>query len=185
MLRSHYAISYGNGGVESDGHRNFFPSNVTFNITNINTADQINSENLTDLSHPSNSIECAICISVLQHVFDVNRAIAEIIRVLKPGGKCLITNGYIFPICMDEDYYRLTPAFWMKRLENEPVNFQIIPLGNLYDSIDNLLMRPYSKYYGFKILIHKLLSIPFKLLRIMIKNGDSAPLGVAVIISKK
>jgi ubiquinone/menaquinone biosynthesis C-methylase UbiE len=141
-------------------------------------------ENLTALSHASSSVECALCISVLQHVFEVDKAIAEIIRVLKPGGKCLITNGYIFPICMEHDYYRLTPAFWDKRLENEPVDFEVIKLGNLYDALDNILMRPYGKYNGIKNIIHKFLSLPFKLLRNLVRKTDTAPLGVAVIITK-
>jgi SAM-dependent methyltransferase len=172
------------GGVESDGHWKYFPNHINFHLTNIENDDNALVEDLTALSHATNSVECALCISVLQHVFELDKAIAEIIRVLKPGGKCLITNGYIFPVCMEEDYYRLTPAFWHKRLENEPVEFEVIQLGNMYDALDNLLMRPYGKYIGTKNIIHKFLSLPFKLLRHLAKKKDSSPLGVAVIIKK-
>jgi ubiquinone/menaquinone biosynthesis C-methylase UbiE len=57
------------------------------------------------LSYEDGTVPGAICISVRQHIFEFDKAISEIIRVLKPGGKCLITNGYIFPVCMEEDYY--------------------------------------------------------------------------------
>ena len=181
----HYTNVVEWGGVESDGHRNYFPGHVNYVLTNITNEDNVISEDLTALSHTSGSIECAICISVLQHVFELDKAVSEIIRVLSPGGKCLITNGYLFPICMDQDYYRLTPAFWQKRLAKEPVDFEVIQLGNLYDSLENVLMRPYGKYNGIKNVIHKILSLPFKFLRIVVKKTDSSPVGVAVIITKK
>lgn len=56
--------------------------------------------------------ECAgyaVCIEVLEHVFEGRRLMAEIRRVLKPGGRALVTT----PLCFGEhmqpyDYFRYT-----------------------------------------------------------------------------
>jgi hypothetical protein len=173
------------GGVEENNYRSYFSDHIKYRITNINSQNPEDNEDITNLSSPSNSVECALCISVLQHVFEIDKAISEIIRVLKPGGKCLITNGFMFPVCMEHDYYRLTEAYWRRRLENEPVNYELIPLGNIHSSIDNLLMRPYGKYMGVNNKIKKILSVPFKLMRAIVQSPDNAPLGVAVIITKQ
>jgi SAM-dependent methyltransferase len=171
-------------GGTSDVNYKKYSKTLKYIITNIEgDVDQI--EDLRKLSFESNSIDAAICISVLQHVFEIDQAIDEIIRVLKPGGECLITNGFLFPVCMEYDFYRLTPKFWEKRMEKENVEFEIKLLGNKYASITNLLMRPYGRYFGIRVLLNKILSIPFTLLYDgIMKNEDNSPLGVAVIIRK-
>ena len=171
------------GGTKDVNYKEFSKSSE-YIITNIEgEVDQI--EDLRNLSFKSNSVDAAICVSVLQHVFEIDEALNEIIRVLKPGGECLITNGFLFPVCMEYDFYRFTPKFWEKRLENENVDFDIKLIGNKYASISNLLMRPYGKYFGFRVLLNKILSTPFTFLyKIIFKNEDNSPLGVAVIIKK-
>jgi SAM-dependent methyltransferase len=171
------------GGTKDVNYKEFSKSSK-YIITNIEgEVDQI--EDLKNLSFESNSIDAAICVSVLQHVFEFDQAVDEIIRVLKPGGECLITNGFLFPVCMEYDFYRFTPKFWEKRLENENVDFDIKLIGNKYASISNLLMRPYGKYFGLRVLLNKILSTPFTFLyKIIFKNEDNSPLGVAVIIKK-
>jgi SAM-dependent methyltransferase len=172
------------GGTKDVNYKEFSNSSK-YIITNIGgEVDQI--EDLRNLSFESNSIDTSICISVLQHIFEFDQAIDEIIRVLKPGGECLITNGFLFPVCMEHDFVRFTPKFWEKRLEKENVEFEIKLIGNKYSAISNLLMRPYGKYFGFRILLNKFLSLPFTFLHNgIINNTDNSPLGVAVILKKK
>ncbi len=179
-LNSHIIIEF--GGTNDMNYRGFSKSS-NYLITNLEgEVDQI--EDIRSLSFESNSIDAAICISVLQHVFEFDQAINEIIRVLKPGGTCLITNGFNFPVCMEHDYYRFTPQFWKKRLENENVKFEIISLGNKYSATLNTYMRPYGNYRGFWNKVNKLVSLPFALLSYFNRSIDNSPLGVAVIITK-
>jgi SAM-dependent methyltransferase len=172
------------GGTSEVNYKKYSKSS-DYIITNLEgKVDQI--EDLRNLSFESNSVDTAICISVLQHVFEIDQAINEIIRVLKPGGECLITNGFLFPVCMEYDYYRFTSKFWEKKLENENVEFEIKLIGNKYAAISNLLLRPYGRYLGIRVLLNKILSIPFTFLYSgIIKNEDNSPLGVAVIVRKK
>jgi SAM-dependent methyltransferase len=162
----------------------FFPNAKSYITTNIISGEADLVEDVTKMNFKTDSIDAIVCISVLQHVFDIHTSIDEILRVLKPGGKAIITNGYIFPVCMEEDYYRLTPAFWVKRLKQEKVKFEITELGNKYDSIENLLMRPYGKIAGFKCIVNKSIGLIFKMLRVIYKSSDNSPLGIAVVIEK-
>lgn len=50
-------------------------------------------ETLLDLSFPDESFDYAICWGVLMHVPDVERAVAELARVLKPGGRLVVSEG--------------------------------------------------------------------------------------------
>lgn len=171
------------GGSNEYCYRNFSKTD-TYIVSNIEGSVDL-FEDLRNLTFASNSIDHAICISVLQHIYEFDIAINEIIRVLKPGGECLITNGYIFPVCMEHDFYRFTPKFWERRLSVENVEFEIIKLGNKYSAVSNLLMRPYGNYNGFKNILNKLLSLPFTFINWCFENYlDSSPLGVAVIIKK-
>jgi SAM-dependent methyltransferase len=172
------------GGTFKENNSRFFNNCKSFVVTNFYDINCDQLEDVTNLSFKSNSVENVICISVLQHVFDYNKGISEIIRVLKPGGRALITNGFLFPICMDEDYVRLTPVFWEKRLSNEPVVYEIIKLGNRYSVIENLLMRPYGRFGGVLGIINKCLALCFSALGKFYQQKDSYPLGIAIYIEK-
>lgn len=49
------------------------------------------------------SIDCLICTQTLQYIFDLNSAIKNIYRMLKPGGIALITVPGIKPLCEYDD----------------------------------------------------------------------------------
>ncbi|HEY4990085.1 MAG TPA: class I SAM-dependent methyltransferase, partial [Opitutaceae bacterium] len=48
--------------------------------------------NLNRLASPDASFDCVVALSVIEHVPDVERALAEMHRVLAPGGRILITT---------------------------------------------------------------------------------------------
>jgi hypothetical protein len=86
---------------------------------------------------------------------------------------------------MEEDFYRLTPAFWKRRLEGEPVSFLIQPISGKYGAIENILKRPYGKYWGLSNTVNKILAWPFSVLRRLPSIENDYPMGVSVIILKK
>jgi SAM-dependent methyltransferase len=50
--------------------------------------------NVERLDLPDRSFDCVVAAWMLFHVFDVHRALAEIVRVLEPGGRLVaVTNG--------------------------------------------------------------------------------------------
>jgi ubiquinone/menaquinone biosynthesis C-methylase UbiE len=50
-------------------------------------------ESLLELSFPDQSFDYVLCWGVLMHIPDVDRAVAELARVLKPGGALVISEG--------------------------------------------------------------------------------------------
>lgn len=50
-----------------------------------------------------NSVDCLICTQTLQYIFDLNKAIHNIYKILKPGGTALITVPGIKPLCEYDD----------------------------------------------------------------------------------
>jgi ubiquinone/menaquinone biosynthesis C-methylase UbiE len=59
----------------------------------------------------SDSYDCAVITQTLHFIDDVDAAIAEIKRVLKPGGTALVTAPFLQKLEKPEwpDYWRFTP----------------------------------------------------------------------------
>jgi len=60
-----------------------------------NLVKGIRSEDITHLSYKSNSFDLVLHSEVLEHVYDVGKALAECRRILKPDGVCLFTTPLI------------------------------------------------------------------------------------------
>ena len=64
------------------------------------------------------SYDCIICTQTLQYVFDLQSAIRNIYRMLKPGGYALITVPGIKPLCRyDNDNWGEQWSFTVKSIE--------------------------------------------------------------------
>jgi SAM-dependent methyltransferase len=68
-------------------------------------------EDLARLKLPDDTAQTIVCVETLEHVFEVRRAIDEMIRVLAPGGALLISTPLDFRVHdFPSDYWRLTPS---------------------------------------------------------------------------
>jgi SAM-dependent methyltransferase len=71
--------------------------------------DQV--EDISRLSMADESVPSIVCVETLEHVFEVRRAVDEIIRVLAPGGIVLISTPFNFYLHnYPGDYWRITPS---------------------------------------------------------------------------
>ncbi len=67
-------------------------------------------EDLTRLPFADGAARTVICVSALEHVFEPRRAMAEMIRILAPGGMLLMCSPAEDPTCLKPDrYWSLTP----------------------------------------------------------------------------
>ncbi len=68
------------------------------------------------LPFADNSIDAIVCIAVLEHVEEPAKAVAEVYRVLKPGGQAFFYAPFLFyyhPLSgYYQDFYRFTSDGW-------------------------------------------------------------------------
>ena len=83
-------------------------------------AAEFKAASATDIPFESGSFDLVFCFEVLEHVPDTEKAIAEMVRVLKPGGRILIIDKnilavhpkYCVPVALYKRYMELRDR-WM------------------------------------------------------------------------
>lgn len=96
-------------GVKDDHNAKFGDNWVSVDL--YDTSDYIDYHyDITDLRFPDASFDVVVCMSILEHVPDPQRAIAELHRVLKPGGRIWIQLPFHYPYHESpKDYWRVSP----------------------------------------------------------------------------
>ncbi|MBA3242576.1 MAG: class I SAM-dependent methyltransferase, partial [Acidobacteria bacterium] len=54
---------------------------------------EVGRENILEFSFPDESFDYVLCWGVLMHIPDVERAVSELARVVKPGGFLVVSEG--------------------------------------------------------------------------------------------
>jgi SAM-dependent methyltransferase len=83
---------------------------------------------------PSNAYDTALCLEVLEHIPDPFRAMGEIHRILKPGGRVIISVPHLSRLHEEpHDYYRYT-AYGLKTLAQVAhlEVLSVLPRGGLF-----------------------------------------------------
>jgi len=87
------------------------------------------------------SIDAIICKAVLEHVYNPQKAVNEIYRVLKETGKCLVYVPFLYPYHAHEgvykDYYRYTQD-GIKYLFRKFKSIEICPVRGNLETVFNL-----------------------------------------------
>jgi SAM-dependent methyltransferase len=111
--------------------------------------------------------DTVICTQVLEHVTEPWEAVAEMSRVLRPGGKCIITAPFLVPFHGDPgDYYRFTRD-GMRYLCYR-TGLEVLEVGEygggfmvLAEMIRFALNNPYERYRPLSVCgiwLHRILS---------------------------
>ena len=106
-------------GAGTKSYKRFFKECdfVTTDVKKISGIDE--SADVTNLQFASDSFDIVLCISVLEHVKDYQKAISEIHRVLKKGGDVIIVTPFLFPLHdVPTDYWRFTGYAFKEILKN-------------------------------------------------------------------
>ncbi|MEM9128157.1 MAG: class I SAM-dependent methyltransferase [Pseudomonadota bacterium] len=96
----------------------------------------------TAIDFPDASFDSIICMSALEHICDYPAALAEMHRVLKPGGQLLLCVPWLFPYHgAPDDYHRFTASALRVHLAQfEITEFEAV--GNYWLSLAMFLQRP-------------------------------------------
>lgn len=103
-------------GVKEHVGQKFGPNWVSVDLYDTREFIDYNYD-IHDLKFEDDSFDTAVCMSILEHVPFPQKAISELHRVLKPGGKIWVQLPFAYPYHEGpEDYWRVSPQglrIWM------------------------------------------------------------------------
>jgi SAM-dependent methyltransferase len=115
----------------------------------------------------NNEYDVIICTEVLEHVMSPSRVISEFHRVLKPGGKLVMTVPQCYGVHSNENYFNFLKGGVKLLLERN--KFQVVeikPLGGIFGLIGKITrVMPwyiYRQYFGdnYKLTLKSIILVP-------------------------
>ncbi|MFA6427528.1 MAG: methyltransferase domain-containing protein [Candidatus Magasanikbacteria bacterium] len=94
----------------------------------------------------SNSIDVINAIELFEHVGDIDNGIRECYRVLKPGGICILSAPFLYPIHSDPfDFQRWTEFKWKNVLSNVGFDLCLFEITGGYFTILGDMVRKFVR----------------------------------------
>jgi SAM-dependent methyltransferase len=102
---------------------------------------------VTDMKNvPSESFDTVNAIELFEHVEHIEKGLAECYRVLKEGGKFILTTPFLFQIHADpSDYQRWTEVKWRKELEKKGFKILKLEITGRYFTVINDLKKTFIR----------------------------------------
>jgi len=99
------------------------------------------------------SMDCILCIQVLEHVEDPGRVVGEMHRLLRDGGVALAsTHGVMVYHPTPQDYWRWTQAGLYKLFSTNGFHqIKVIPIGGSFSALAFLVAR-YMHLFANKVI---------------------------------
>lgn len=95
------------GSYGQPSNASFFINRIGLDIRSGKGVDVIGS--VYELPFPDNSFDFVLCMGILEHLEYPHAAIPEMHRVLKPGGRIIVSVPFLFPIHdAPNDFWRFT-----------------------------------------------------------------------------
>jgi len=185
-----FALNIGAGGELGSILTRYFPA-----IKQLDLDEKRNPDFLLSVEDmyliKDESMDVVFCLEVLEHVRNPGKAISEISRVLKPGGRVVGSTPFIFPIHdAPNDYYRFTEhgvRYLFDRFREE----QLQQRNGFFASIYVLLCRsllqndsPYRLLRSVALFPLVLLLLPLFLILNLLTRNNFCTTGYFYIFSK-
>lgn len=124
------------------------------------------------------SFDFILCTEVLEHVADLERAFSNISRLLKPGGRILLTCPFFYILHEQPyDFCRFTPYLLKHYADRHELNeIRIDRLGNTWDVLGTVLGASYNDVYAIKTgvtakIVRKLVEYVVRSIYRLLKKG--------------
>jgi SAM-dependent methyltransferase len=132
---------------------------------------------------PDNSQDAFLCVSVLEHVADMQAAVREIHRTLRIGGKLLLVVPFAFRYHGDSDFWRFSKDAYVKLFDD----FEIVTfyhLGGKFAVMVDERQKPRGKLRP-RFVVYKLIGFGLALIGKFIDTSDNFPLGFGIYAVKQ
>ena len=169
------------GGELHYNYREAFTNATNYLCTNIDR-DYDRYLDITNNDLADNSVENILCSSVLEHIPDMHRALNEIRRVLKPGGRLLITVPFAYPHHDERDFWRIARDGYLHEFQGWDIR-AVAHLGGMVSTLAEVLMRPRGKW-TLRYTIYKSLALLVAGVLRPLERKDSFPLGYGLYAIK-
>jgi len=123
---------------------------TTVNLSKTTGCDVVHNLEETPLPFEDDSYDTVVLNNTLEHIYNAKELVVESVRVLKKGGKIIITVPFLFPVHPSpSDYWRFTEEAIQKMLEDSGMSeIKIQPLGMgvftvCYHFVERLLPKPF------------------------------------------
>ena len=108
------------GGGQGASYMPFLPDDIK--LLSVNIDDQYSPTHLIAPGDPlpfeDDSFDGAICLNVLEHIYDTRFALDEMFRVLRPGATLHVSVPFIFRVHgHPDDYSRHTSSWWRETMQ--------------------------------------------------------------------
>ena len=98
------------------------------------------------------SFDAVVCTEVFEHLVDPPTAAGELVRILKPGGRLVLTTRFCFPLHeRPSDFWRFTPY----------------TLARLFAPLEPIIEPQHSAYQTLLVLLVRLVMEPTPLNRLL------------------
>lgn len=105
------------GSWGSPEYGKYFPNKTGIDIREGKGVDLV--ADVYNLPFGNGEFDLVLCVAIIEHLENPQRAIDEMRRVLKPGGKIVVSVPFMFPIHdSPRDYWRFTKYGLSKIFEN-------------------------------------------------------------------
>ena len=162
-------------------YERFFPKATSFIHSNVTGLTQ--EWDVTSLPFDDSTQDGFVCISVIEHVAEARRGLAELHRTLRPGGTLLLSVPFMFPIHDDYDYWRPSRDGLLDLFSDYEIT-HLVHLGGKFSTVCNFLQRPVGKWRGARDRASKGIAVLLALLA-RFDQLDDSPLGFGVRAVKR
>lgn len=108
--------------------------------------------NAEQIPFPSQTFDLVLCTQMLEYAPDPGQVLSEVHRVLKPGGRLLLSVPSVFPRDADEDRWRFLPA-GIRQLLSAFSEVEIVPEGGSiagFCRTTNVCLHLFAKYSAIR-----------------------------------
>ncbi len=125
-------------GAPSDYYRRFAPKTQAYELTDMNDLAPVKVD-MTEMPYADGTVDAFVSAFSLEHVYRYDKALAEIHRTLKPGGRLLLLMPFLYYYhAAPDDYVRLTKSALLRALSGfdiaacEPLGSRALFVAEMY-----------------------------------------------------